>query len=109
MNTDLMAKAVALHRASREQSAVDYRDKSKVRLRTIVRKKMMTGLIGTLARLEDRFAEHPDWPKIRNEILNHGHAQIRAVEKELDEYEVRWLRHTASITNQTKNEDERSE
>lgn len=85
-----------------------YQDKSKERLWNIVETKCKTIMIGSLAQFEKRFGElwgHSKsnltekqelmkklWLECREDVLNKGNANIRAIKKELDEYMVSWKR-----------------
>jgi hypothetical protein len=113
--TDQLREAADALRAAREAARCHYLDRSRERLGTIVGKKGRTLLFGLVARFEKAFgrlwghgkadadcsAEELRWRALwkacRGECLDHGHGQLRALEKELGEYEVEWLRHRARM------------
>lgn len=90
--------------ALEEQRLID----SYQRLQRIVEKKISTGFIGALAAIEEVFGElwgHGKDPSeltpeerywrrkfhgLRADILDNGNGQIRAANKELEQYTVRW-------------------
>lgn len=66
---------------------MDYKDK----LLKVLKKKLSTSFIGAIAEIERRCPElvnSEKWEDLRNAILTNGNSQIRAIEKELDNYEV---------------------
>lgn len=96
-----------------DQAAIKrkYYVESRDRLQTIVTKKIQTAMIGALDMFEIEFGHLWDhgkkfnelsdekkrirkkWQRARSDILTKGNDQIRAIEKELKEYTVRWDRH----------------
>ncbi len=84
----------------------------KEKLRFDVERKIKTTMIGALATFEENFGylwgyDRPQnealtqeeeenlliWEYIRNEILDRGHSQIRAMNHEIENYEVEWQRY----------------
>lgn len=82
------------------------------KLKSDVERKIKTTMVGALATFEENFGylwghDKPQsepltedeesnlevWEYIRNEILDRGHSQIRAMSHELDNYEVAWQRY----------------
>lgn len=92
-----------------------YLDESKNRLRKIFEKKIKTSFIGALAKFEEFFGQiwgHGKkdsectkeqiklknlWEKCRTEVLNNGNNQLRAIELELHQYEIDWLRYKLKL------------
>lgn len=89
-------------------SAERHNAATRQRLAKIIKKKTTTSFIGALARFEDYFGWlwgiggdsrltsdqeqfRADWDECRQSILNNGNDQIRALESELQLYEVSWL------------------
>jgi hypothetical protein len=85
---------------------------SKQRLLTILKKKLTTGFIGAIARFEEHIGRElwghgkPEsectkeqlawravWDDCRTEVLNNGNSQIRAIESEMGQYDVKWQRY----------------
>lgn len=119
-----------------DESEKKYLEESKNRLKTIVCKKMKTCFIGVLAHIEDYFGflwgmddvEITDrdrkllkllrdngfdeayfddlWNRARNDILHKGNNQVRAIEKELEQYTIRWDRYNLVFIMQKDNKDE---
>jgi hypothetical protein len=84
---------------------------SNKRLGRILKKKLTTSFIGAIANIEKFFGhvwghgkpasectqEQLDmremWDKLRTSILNNGNNQLRAVESELEQYDIVWNMH----------------
>ena len=111
-----MDAAAATRRADAEAGRKRYRGQSRARLLTIVRKKHNTTLIGSISRFEEHVgralwghgltdAERTEdqkkwlqvWLAARTEILNNGNNQLRALEKEFEQYEVEWTRYQTDL------------
>lgn len=93
-----------------------FKQNSKERLQNITNKKLQTSFIGALDRFEKFFGRiwgfgkkkeectpnelkwRQIWEECRNEVLNNGNAQIRALATELLQYEMKWMRHRYTIT-----------
>ena len=74
----------------------EYLEKSKERLAKILKQKLSTSFIGAIAEIEKRYPNvktSEGWEDLRNAILTNGNSQIRAVEKESEQYTVRWDRY----------------
>jgi hypothetical protein len=111
----MMAAAAAAHRAGAAEHSAHYRELSRGRLKAAVGRKGRTVIFGLVERFERAFGllwghGKPDaactpeelawrdaWARLRTDCLDHGHAQLRALDKELAEYEVEWLRHRRSL------------
>lgn len=83
-------------------------DFSREKLKKDFKKKMTTQMIGAIAAMEDRFGHlwgmdsNDDtltadqeqwldvWEEVRQQILDKGNAQIRAILDELDNYSIKW-------------------
>lgn len=97
--------------AERQVSKDKYQDASRKRLLSILQKKLTTSFIGALSKVEthigrelwghgkdvgectpQQLAWRKVWEKCRNEILNNGNNQVRAVESEVFQYTVHWDR-----------------
>lgn len=94
----------------------NYKKRSAERLKKIIEKKITTIMIGSISDCEKYLGDlwghgkhhseltknEKEWSKIwndnvRNSILNRGNSQFRALEKELDAYEVEWLRNEMTL------------
>lgn len=80
---------------------MSYEEDSKKRLGKIISQKIRTTMIGALESFEYKFEKYLEDPEfkdmfqeVRKEILDNGNNQIRATEKELEQYEVKWNRYT---------------
>lgn len=105
---------------ARRQDAIVAKDRlkeqSKQRLMKIISTKHRTTLIGSLSRFEEFIGKmlwghgKPDdeltpeqlqwkemWLQCRTEILNNGNNQLRALEKEIVQYDVEWLRYRVML------------
>ena len=83
----------------RKESEDNYNNKSKQRLNKIVETKIRTSFIGALSAFENEFSDFladpsikERWNRVRNKILDNGNGQIRAVRKELEQYNIHWKR-----------------
>lgn len=97
----------------------DYKDRSKERLSSILKKKIQTTMIGSISSIEEHFGflwdgdteDHKKmseiFQKIRSEILDKGNHQARNIDIELSQYEIEWLRNTLHL--QIKNKGEQNE
>jgi len=91
-----------------------YLDLSKERLLKIGKKKIQTTMIGALSTLEKRFGflwgqdqegdltpeqEHLKelYEEIRSEILDRGNNQMRNLEAEFAQYDIKWLRYNMKL------------
>jgi hypothetical protein len=95
---------------NKRNSDEEYKLQSKERFIKIVNKKFTNTFIGAISDIEEEFgylwghgknkisqeeSEFRDrWDILRNKILDRGNAQMRAVSKELEQYELNWLRYT---------------
>jgi hypothetical protein len=100
-----------------------YESDSKERLSKILRKKVITTMIGSLSSIEKHFGflweGDPDsltpeqktmydiYQKTREEILDKGNTQAKNVDAELSQYEVKWLRYTNNIPVKKEDKDEK--
>lgn len=98
-----------------KERAKKYEESSSDRLLNITSKKIKTAFIGAIATMEDYFGElwghgltedectddQLYWRKVkeecRNEILNKGNGQIRAIENEFKQYSVKWNRYNLTM------------
>lgn len=77
---------------------MDKKDVDKTRLSKVVANKLQTTMIGALAAIEEGFKDVWDenhtylYETIRKKILDLGNKQIRQVDDELDNYDVKWNR-----------------
>lgn len=79
-----------------------YEEESKERLSKIIAQKIRTTMIGALDSFEyifedlinkdEKFKE--SFQEARKEILDNGNNQIRAINKELEQYTISWNRYT---------------
>jgi hypothetical protein len=93
-----------------------YANESKERLIRIATKKIKTTMIGALASVENRLGflwepnenddentsqsklqMHSVFEALREEILDNGNNQLRNLQSELDQYEVKWLRYQMTL------------
>jgi hypothetical protein len=93
----------------KEADLLASKENSRRRLQDAIKKKMTTTMIGSLDSFEKRFAylwagglpfseltenqkDFRDlWTEVRNEVLNKGNSQLRAIMQEIDEYETLWM------------------
>ncbi len=110
-----MARVSKAREQEREQHHTSFSAKSLSRLQRVAAKKMRSSFVGTLPILEHFFghlwahgtdnAELTDlqirwraiWSKVRTAILDNGNDQLKALERELSEYEVKWLSFQATM------------
>lgn len=90
-----------------------YNSDSKDRLSKILKKKVITTMIGSLSSIEKHFGflweGNPEdltdeqrmmydlYQKTRQEILDKGNAQAKNVDAELAQYDIKWLRYNTII------------
>ena len=108
--TELVRKSADFKTAKTDQ----YLDLSKERLLKIGKKKIQTTMIGALSTLEKRFGflwgqdqegdltpeqEHLKelYEEIRSEILDRGNNQMRNLEAEFAQYDIKWLRYNMKL------------
>ena len=108
--TELVRKSADFKAAKADQ----YLDLSKERLLKIGKKKIQTTMIGALSTLEKRFGflwgqdqegdltpeqEHLKelYEEIRSEILDRGNNQMRNLEAEFAQYDIKWLRYNMKL------------
>ena len=108
--TELVRKSAEFKAAKADQ----YLDLSKERLLKIGKKKIQTTMIGALSTLEKRFGflwgqdqegdltpeqEHMKelYEEIRSEILDRGNNQMRNLEAEFAQYDIKWLRYNMKL------------
>ena len=96
-----------------------YRDASRERLSSVLKKKIQTTMIGSLSSIEEHFGflwegdteEHKKmgdlFQAIRSEVLDKGNHQARNIDVELSQYEIEWLRNTLHL--QVKNQGDKNE
>ncbi len=100
----------------RKENIQHQRNNSHNKLKDDVKKKMKTTMIGAIAAVETNFGylwgfnkDEQDlteqekefgevWEIIRQEILDKGNSQIRAILDELDNYSVQWERYNYKFT-----------
>lgn len=104
---DQMSQYVKERNVEAEES---FKSGSRERLQRIIERKIRTSFIGALSRVEQHFGHlwghdsrvslTPDQEKyrniydlLRNEILNNGNNQIRAIINELSQYTIEWDRY----------------
>lgn len=103
-----MQKAAMLRKQAVQQCREQYREESRKRLGIIIKTKLQTSFIGAIDRFEKYFgflwghgkpksALTPTetefrrlWFEARKEVLDNGHAQLRALVEELRLYSVAW-------------------
>lgn len=89
---------------------VNYSEESRIRLETILIKKIQTTMIGALSAIEDTFGflwgkdkrelseveakMAEQYKMLRKRILDNGNNQMQAVRNELDQYEINWNRYS---------------
>lgn len=93
----------------KEEAQQRYVDASADRLSKVVETKIRTTFIGAISRMEEKFGHlwgmdtdtpsasqlkmRKAWNELRNAILDHGNNQLRALRKELAQYDVSWNRY----------------
>lgn len=108
-NPEDKLRAVTEHRRA-EQGARErrYEEQSRRRLLRIIERKLSTSFIGALSKFEQFFGHlwghgldereltdvqrrwREAWEECRNEVLNNGNNQVRAVRAELAQYTMSW-------------------
>jgi hypothetical protein len=99
-----------------------YKQDSRERLSTILKKKVETTMIGALSSIEDHFSflwtsggddlspeqkmMYEAFQKVRSEILDKGNTQARNIDAELSQYDVKWLRYQTIIPIKNKDSQE---
>src|SRR4051812_9859758 len=113
---DKMTRVKAVRDAERPEMERRYKEASKQRLLRTIEKKCKTLMIGALAQFEQIFGRdlwgygkddsdktqeeliaYELWQKCRTNILNNGNNQIRAIDNEVQNYEVKWLRYQLNL------------
>lgn len=78
-----------------------YMDRSKDRLITLLTKFINTTMIGSIATIEKHLSDgrlsNEDFQRIRQEILDNGNKQRRAMLDELSRYKVEWQRYNMTL------------
>lgn len=103
----------SLYQKAKEENEKRYREESKKRYIKIQDKKMDTIIIGAIAAIENKLGFcwgngktnltkteqefKKIWQELRTEILDKGNSQKRALHKELEQYELNWLRYTIEL------------
>jgi len=87
----------------------EYKKTSREKLKKIACSKIRTTMIGALDIIEKALSLDEDdgseayaatrrlYEKIRQDILDKGNTQIRNLESEFEQYEVKWLRYTLNL------------
>lgn len=107
-----MREAVAARKEDAIVAHKRFKEQSRTRLMRIIETKLKTTLIGSVSRFEGHFGRTlwghglPEeqlteaqkqwrevWNQCRNEVLNNGNQQLRALEKEIINYDIEWLRY----------------
>ena len=119
-NYTTMTQMNNLRKAQLEKNKENWKLKSQDRLEKIVTTKMRTIMIGALAAIEKTFGDlwndgvpvgefevqcHKEWIMLRQIILDLGNKQIRAVQKELQQYDIDWNKYVG--VGQFTNDDEK--
>ena len=106
-NYDDLIRSSRKYKTTKEDK---YKETSKDRLYKISKKKVETNMIGALIYIEKHFGflwghesqedlspeeQHIKsiYDEVRSEILDKGNNQIRNLESEISQYEVKWLRY----------------
>ena len=109
-NYDDLIRSSRKYKTTKEDK---YKETSKDRLYKISKKKVETTMIGALSSIEKHFGflwghesqedlspeeQHIKsiYDEVRSEILDKGNNQIRNLESEISQYEVKWLRYHMS-------------
>jgi len=107
------------HKSSnnRHASIDKYKDSSKRRLTSIIKKKFNTTIIGSLAAFEDQFGDlwghglavddldedqqywRDIWMETRAKVLDNGNSNLRAAESEISQYTLSWNRYVTKFDN----------
>lgn len=101
------------HSEYKKVKAEKYQTDSKDRLSKILKKKVITTMIGSLSSIEKHFGflweGNPEeltdeqrtmydiYQKTRQEILDKGNAQAKNIDAELSQYEIKWLRYNTVL------------
>lgn len=101
------------HSEYKKVKAEKYQTDSKDRLSKILKKKVITTMIGSLSSIEKHFGflweGNPEqltdeqrtmydiYQKARQEILDKGNAQAKNIDAELSQYEIKWLRYNTVL------------
>lgn len=101
------------HAEYKKVKAEKYQSDSKDRLSKILKKKVITTMIGSLSSIEKHFGflwegdpenlndeqrtMYDIYQKTRQEILDKGNAQAKNVDAELSQYEIKWLRYNTVL------------
>ena len=110
-NYDDLIRSSRKYKTTKEDK---YKETSKDRLYKISKKKVETTMIGALSSIEKHFGflwghesqedlspeeQHIKYiyDEVRSEILDKGNNQIRNLESEISQYEVKWLRYHMSL------------
>tara|TARA_R110002020_G_scaffold80276_3_gene200404 strand:- start:2182 stop:2571 length:390 start_codon:yes stop_codon:yes gene_type:complete len=110
-NYDDLIRSSRKYKSTKEDK---YKESSKDRLYKISKKKVETTMIGALSSIEKHFGflwghesqedlspeeQHIKsiYDEVRSEILDKGNNQIRNLESEISQYEVKWLRYHMSL------------
>lgn len=112
---DELQKVVNQRKGEGEALQKAQQESSRQRLLTILRKKLKTSFIGSIAEFEKFFGalwghgKLPEeltqqergfrdlWEECRTEVLDNGNDQIRAVEDEISQYSIMWNRHKLTL------------
>ena len=121
-NFDELIRQQSEYKQKREEK---YRQDSRERLSKILKKKVQTTMIGALSSVEEHFSflwnsgeeemsteqqmMHDIFQKARSEILDKGNSQVRNIDAELSQYDVKWLRYQVVIPVKTKENKENQE
>lgn len=78
-----------------------YKEQSKDRLINLMTKFINTTMIGSIAAIEKHLNNETlsenEFQRVRQEILDNGNKQRRAMMDELSRYDVEWLRYTMKL------------
>ena len=106
---EILNKMSNLAKAQRAIHKDNWKQKSRERLDKIVKTKMTTLMIGSLDAIEKAFGElwndgapvneserqcQKEWLLLRQTILDLGNKQIRAMQKEIQQYDVEWNKYS---------------
>lgn len=94
-----------------------FKEASKRKLKKEIEKKIQTTMIGALDSIEKKFGflweEESElyniYQELRKEILDKGNKQIRDVGKELERYDVEWLKYSINLPLKRKERDGKNE
>ena len=86
----------------KQQRQQVYSGASHRRLAQSIKKKIMTTMIGALDRFEKQFGDiwennaeaMQEWQELRKAVLDNGNRQIRMMNNELDDYDVKWNKYS---------------